>query len=92
MSPIKRQTWSLKLKTKEKTQNTERCSSHEWRVGLLLVDLVPDVVDVGGEVVLGVIVDDVTDIRAHQALIHAVLQVFQEPEGQMPKVKGQTHR
>lgn len=34
--------------------------SHEGGVGLLLVDLVPHIVDVGGEIVLGVVVDDVT--------------------------------
>lgn len=51
-------------------------SLHERRVGLFLVDLVPDVVDVGGEVVLGVVVDDVTDIREDHVLKYALFQVF----------------
>lgn len=56
------------------------CSSlHEQRVGLFLVNLIADVVDVGGEVVLGVVVDYVTDVREDQLLEYAVLQVFQEP-------------
>lgn len=38
------------------------CLLHESSVSLLLVDLVADVVDVGGEVVLSMVVDDVTDV------------------------------
>lgn len=51
-------------------------SVHQHRVGLFLVDLVTDVVDVGGEVVLGVVVDDVTDIREDHILKYAIFQVF----------------
>lgn len=54
-------------------------SLHEQGEGLLLVDLVADVVNVGREVVLGVVVDDVADVRKDQILKYAVLQVFQEP-------------
>lgn len=36
---------------------------HETGVGLFLVDLVADIVDVGREVVLGVVVNYVTDVR-----------------------------
>ena len=36
--------------------------SHEEAVDLLLVDLVADVLNVRGEAVQGVVVDDVTDI------------------------------
>lgn len=53
--------------------------SHKRRVALLLVELVADVVDIGGEVVLGMVVDDVTDIRDDQILEYALFQVFQEP-------------
>lgn len=49
---------------------------HEQRVGLLLVDLVADVVDVGGEVVLGVVVDDVADVGEDHLLKDAIVQVF----------------
>lgn len=54
-------------------------SLHEQGEGLLLVDLVADVVNVGREVVLGVVVDDVADVRKDQIRKYAVLQVFQEP-------------
>ena len=54
-------------------------SLQEWGVGLILIDLVADVVDVGWEVVLGVVVDNVTDIRKDQVLEYALIQVFQEP-------------
>lgn len=53
--------------------------SHSRRVGLFLVELVADVVYIGGEVVLGMVVDDVTDIREDQILEYALFQVFQEP-------------
>lgn len=52
---------------------------HEQGEGLVLVDLVADVVDVGGEVGLGVVVDYAADVREDQILKYAVLQVFQEP-------------
>ena len=54
-------------------------SLHEQGEGLLLVDLVADVVDVSREVVLGVVVDYVADVSKDQILKYAVLQVFQEP-------------
>lgn len=53
--------------------------SHQQSVGLFLVDLVADVVDVGGEVVLGVVVDNVTDVREDQVVEYAIFKVFQEP-------------
>lgn len=49
---------------------------HQRCVGLFLVNLVADVVDVGGEVVLGVVVDDVTDIGEDHILKYAIFQVF----------------
>lgn len=61
------------------TEKTDSCSLHERGVGLLLVDLVADVVNVGREVVLCMVVDYVTDVREDQFLEYAVLQVFQEP-------------
>lgn len=51
-------------------------SLHENGVRLLLVNLVAYVVDVSGEVVLRVVVDDVTNVREDDVLKHAVLQVF----------------
>lgn len=53
--------------------------SHKVAVGFFLVDLVSDVVNVGREVVLSMIVDDVTDVRDHQRLIHPIFQVLQKP-------------
>lgn len=44
-----------------------------------MVDLVADIVDICREVVLGVVVDYVTDVREDQVLKYAVLQVFQKP-------------
>lgn len=44
-----------------------------------MVDLVADIVDIRREVVLGVVVDYVTDVREDQVLKYAVLQVFQKP-------------
>lgn len=61
------------------SKKTDCSSLHERSVGLFLVDLVADVVDVGREVVLGMVVDYVTDVRENQFLEYAVLQVFQEP-------------
>lgn len=55
---------------------TNQLSLHQHGVGLFLVDLVTDVVDVRGEVVLGVVVDDVTDIREGHILKYAIFQVF----------------
>lgn len=49
---------------------------HEQSVALFLVDLVADVVDVGREVVLGVVVDYVTDVTEDQVLKYTVLQIF----------------
>lgn len=60
-------------------EKTDCCSLHECSEDLFLVDLVANVVDVGGELVLGVVVDNVTDVREDQELKYAVLQVFQEP-------------
>lgn len=54
-------------------------SLRQQGVGLFLVDLVADVVDVGWEVVLGVVVDNVTDVGEDQVRKYAVLQVLQEP-------------
>lgn len=58
------------VKTKKKLPLHERC------VGLFLVNLVADVVDVGGEVVLGMVVDDVTDVGEDHVLKYAIFQVF----------------
>lgn len=55
------------------------CSLHELGEGLFLVDLVTNVVNEGGELVLGVIVNNVTDVREDYILEYAFLQVFQEP-------------
>lgn len=44
-----------------------------------MVDLVADIVDICREVVLGMVVDYVTDVREDQVLKYAVLQVFQKP-------------
>lgn len=55
---------------------TNRLSLHQRGVGLFLVDLVTDVVDVRGEVVLGVVVDDVTDVGEGHILKYAIFQVF----------------
>lgn len=57
-------------------KKNNRLSLHQRCVGLFLVDLVTDVVDVRGEVVLGVVVDDVTDIREGHILKYAIFQVF----------------
>lgn len=54
----------------------EKLLLHEICVRLFLVNLVADVVDVGGEVVLGMVVDDVTDIREDHILKYAIFQVF----------------
>lgn len=58
---------------------TSGCSLHEGSEDLVLVDLVAHVVDVNGEVVLGMVLDDVTDVREHELLKYAALQVLQEP-------------
>ena len=60
-------------------------SLQERGVGLVLVDLVADVVDVSWEVVLGVVVDDVTDVREDHVMEDSVLQVLQEPASQTEK-------
>lgn len=60
-------------------EKTRFSSLHECRVGLLLVDLVAHIVDVDGELVLGVVVDDVTDVGEDQLVKDSLLQVFQEP-------------
>lgn len=52
---------------------------HKLREDFLLVDLVADVVYVGWEVVLGMIMDNVTNVIKDQILEYAVLQIFQEP-------------
>lgn len=59
----------------------ERQFLHESAVNLFLVGLVTDVDDVGGEVVLGMIVDDVAYVGKYYLLEYVVLQVFQEPAG-----------
>lgn len=46
-----------------------------------MVDLVADVVDVGREIVLCVVVDDVTDVGEHQTLFLTVLQGHQKTNG-----------
>lgn len=51
---------------------------HELSEHLFLVDLVAYVVNVGGEVVLGMVVYYITNVREHHVLKYAVLQVFQE--------------
>lgn len=60
-------------------EKTDCCSLHEFSEGLLLVDLVANIVDVDGELVLGVVVDNVTDVREDHILEYAFFQVFQEP-------------
>lgn len=54
----------------------EKLPLHEGCVGLFLVKLVADIVNVGGEVVLGMVVDDVTDVRENHVLKYAIFQVF----------------
>lgn len=61
------------------SEKTNCYSVHERSVSLFLVDLVADVVDVGWKVVLGMVVDYVTDIGEDQVFEYAVLEVFQKP-------------
>lgn len=65
---------------------------HERSEGLVLVDLVAHVVDVRREVVLGVVVDDVADVRENEVLKDTVLQVFQKPTKEPWKTSRLTHK
>lgn len=65
---------------------------HERSVGLFLVDLVAHVVNVRREVVLGVVVDDVADVRENEVLKDTVLQVFQKPTKKAWKTSRLTHK
>lgn len=68
------------------------CSLHEPGEGLFLVDLVANIVDEGGELVLGMIVNNVTDVREDYILEYAVLQVFQEPVESNSKGSSSSHK
>lgn len=58
------------------SKKQEKSPPHECCEGLFLVNLVADVVDVDGEVVLGVVVDDVADVREDHVLKDAIFQVL----------------
>lgn len=59
----------------------EKCYKCLQKIGvcLLLEDLVANIVDIGWKVMLGMVVNDVTNICEHYFLKNAFLQVFQKP-------------
>lgn len=68
------------------------CSLHEPGEGLVLVDLVANIVDESRELVLGVIEDYVTDVSEDYILEYAFLQVFREPAMSSSKDFSSRHK